>query len=171
MKTFVVLGMHRSATSLIAKALHDQGVHMGKRLMGPGHGNPKGHYECLDVVAVNDAILLEAGGSWGNPPTKQAILEQEESFSPIIEQVVRNEISAAERKGKELWGFKDPRTALTIDLWLPYLPHPHLIYIKRAPREVAQSLNERDGTPIEQGMALSKVYNERIQEAMEQYGL
>lgn len=50
-RAIVVAGMHRSGTSLVASLCADAGVDMGARLLGPGPGNPRGHYEDLDVLS------------------------------------------------------------------------------------------------------------------------
>jgi hypothetical protein len=96
MKTIVVLGMHRSATSLVARSLNNE-VHMGERL---------------------------------------------------------------------LTGFKDPRTCLTIDVWLPFLENPHFIVCYRSPADVARSFNNRDGVNLPFALALTNEYNTRISNFM-----
>lgn len=110
-KTFVILGMHRSATSLIAGALNNFGVNMGEKLLG-GRGDPK--------------------------------------IKSLIE------------RKKGLWGWKDPRTTLTIKLYLPYLKNPHFICCFREPIEVAKSLYRRQKMPIKKGLKLAKIYNKRL---------
>lgn len=70
----------------------------------------------------------------------------------------------AKNNGLYSWGFKDPRTVLTIDLYLPHLPNPQFITCYRGPMEIAKSLNKRDGMSIEKGMNISKIYNERLSE-------
>ena len=56
-KTYIVLGMHRSGTSFISKALHDSGVDMGEgKLMGPNEWNKLGHYENTQFVSMNSQI-------------------------------------------------------------------------------------------------------------------
>jgi hypothetical protein len=69
-ETIVILGMHRSGTSTIARILASIGINMGERIMGANESNPFGHYENLDFVELNDEILINAGGSWKKPPPK-----------------------------------------------------------------------------------------------------
>ena len=52
MKTIVVLGMHRSATSLIAKGL-DAVCHMGDDMLEPAKDNPEGFYENKRFLDLN----------------------------------------------------------------------------------------------------------------------
>ena len=68
-KTFIVLGMHRSATSLLARGLHMSDIVMGERLLGKSESNKYGHWEDVDFVELNESILHSAGGTWDNPPS------------------------------------------------------------------------------------------------------
>ena len=61
-KTFVILGCHRSASSLVAKALHEAGVHMGDDLLSGLPDNPEGHFEDMDFLKKNVEIL--GGNIW-----------------------------------------------------------------------------------------------------------
>lgn len=151
--------MHRSATSLAAKGLHDAGVHMGEDLIGSDSSNPHGHFENRRFVELNNAILGRAAtnGRWDNPPTHEQIIAAGRALSNRIEQLV-----AMESSGHELWGFKDPRTTLTIECFWPYLENPHLVVCFRNPVEVAVSLQKRDGFPLARGMGLANEYNKRI---------
>lgn len=149
--------MHRSATSLAAKGLHDAGVHMGEDLIGACSSNPKGHFENRRFVELNDAILTRAGGSWHRPPAAEKILKAGKDLAGRIQQTV-----AMESRGHELWGFKDPRTTLTIECFWEYLQNPHLVVCFRNPVEVAVSLQKRDGFPLAKGMGLANEYNKRM---------
>ena len=155
MKTFVVLGMHRSATSLVSGGLDKRGVNMGDNLLPADAGNPEGYYENIEFMNLNQRILESAGGNWKNPPSRKDILDQKEKFDDVIERVVT-------KNQDDLWGWKDPRTTLTIELFLPYLENPHFITCFREPEEVGKSLNRRDGMPVERGVELANVYNERL---------
>lgn len=161
MKTIVVLGMHRAATSLVARTLNHE-VHMGEKLLKGLRDNPKGHYENVRILKLNDKILHDAGGSYFNPPSVDNILKAAHKFEDEMRTVVEKEIEAAEKKGMESWGFKDPRTCLTIEAWLPYLPNPQFVVCYRDPLEIAKSLNKRDGMSIKKGIELTKEYNNRI---------
>ena len=68
-RTFVVLGMHRSGTSLTAGGLEKIGIDMGDNQLGANQWNPLGHFENVDFVGLNDRILNTAGGNWLDPPS------------------------------------------------------------------------------------------------------
>jgi len=167
MKTFIVLGMHRSATSLVAKGLYHC-MFMGRNILAANDHNPFGYYEDADFVTLNDNILKAALGSWNNPPTVQAILDVAPSFAKEIKDLIAKKEEDAKiwvksRPNKHLykeplWGWKDPRTVLTIQAYMPYLSSPHFVCLFRNPKEVAKSLGYGDD------INLVKIYNERILE-------
>lgn len=159
MKTFIVLGMHRSATSLAAKGLHESGVWMGEDLIGVTPSNPYGHYENRRFVQLNCDILQKAGGSWDRPPSKEKIISAGKALSDRIKQTIEMESS-----GHKLWGWKDPRNTLTIDCYWPHLQGAHLIVCFRNPVEVAASLSKRDGFSLAKGLGLANEYNKRLME-------
>ena len=145
----VVLGMHRSGTSLIASLLHNAlGVKMGERFWGndPYHKHP--NLEDLDFVQLNAQLLRSAGGqgniAWREPPTRAAILALGESV--VIQERIR---SLVERKQHGLWGFKDPRSCLTAPLYHEHLVSPHYIVVVRRHEDIIKSLKKRD--PVRQG--------------------
>lgn len=139
-KVFVVQGMHRSATSLIAKALHDQGVHMGDHLLGATADQPHGHYEDVELIRINDRMLDTLGGAWNDPPPRADI-----GRIPVDEPVRYIE----SRRGPHLWGMKDPRLVITWPVWRKAFAvfefDVHLISNLRRPEKVTASLQRRDG--------------------------
>jgi hypothetical protein len=159
MKTFVVLGMHRSATSLISEGMNCMGVDMGnpERMMAatPPAVNTL-TWEDSDFKAINRSILNEAYGSWHSPPPIADIIKSGKKHKDQIKQLI------SEKSG--LWGWKDPRTTLTIECFVPYLTNPHYIACFRDPEEVAKSLQRRNGFSIEKGIKLANIYNYRLLE-------
>ena len=165
LKTVIVLGMHRSATSMVARALHTcKEVDMGDYLLGSMSSNPKGHFEDRLFLSLNSDILHAAGGDWDDPPSCEKIAQQADQFSKRIKTAIRGSMKRAEEKGYPAWGWKDPRTILTIDLYMPYLDNPQFIITLRNPHDIAKSLQERDGFSIERGLNLAKEYQYRLTE-------
>jgi len=93
------------------------GVHMGDRLLEANEWNPHGHWEDLDFFELNVDILRAAGGDWANPPGEMAVQAVGEWFGVEMRQLVAWKCG----QGRKAWGFKDPRTALTVLLWHPFL--------------------------------------------------
>ncbi|MEA3378525.1 MAG: sulfotransferase [Nanoarchaeota archaeon] len=163
MRTVIILGMHRSATSMIARTLHKSGeVFMGEKKLLQGKGNKAGHFEDLSFLKLNEEILEAAGGSWENPPDYSEIMALKNEFKEKIKNAICIASSFAKDLGFKSWGFKDPRSILTIDLYMPFLPNPQFIITHRNSKDIAKSLNKRSGMPIKEGVALSKIYNIRL---------
>lgn len=155
-KTLVVLGMHRSATSLVARALAHYHP-MGEQLLGGSPSNPHGHFEDLDFLKLDIAILSAAGGAWNEPPSEARILEQAGPFSARI-----GELVSARNRAHTIWGWKDPRTTLTVPLFRPHLRSPIYIACFRDPGEIADSLARRDGMRRERALRLARGYQRRL---------
>jgi hypothetical protein len=60
----LVVGPHRSGSSLVAAALHSLGVNLGKQFIAPNEDNPKGFFEDEDIVRFNDRLLRSLNLSW-----------------------------------------------------------------------------------------------------------
>lgn len=149
-----VLGMHRSGTSLIAGALHRLGVNLGppQRLLAAHESNETGHWEHRKLVKVSDKVLHRLGGSWDRPPDfgarwheKPGIVELEERARAAIER----DFATA-----EVWGWKDPRTCVTLPFWRRVVPEPRYVVCLRDPAEVSASLTKRDGLAPARGIYL-----------------
>lgn len=67
----VVLGMHRSGTSAVARALLTLGVNLGRNLMGGSPDNPKGYWENRVFVKINERLLSSLGLRWHSQQTFQ----------------------------------------------------------------------------------------------------
>lgn len=154
MKVFIVTGMHRSATSLLAKGLHEASVSMGSDFIGPDRTNPWGHFEDREPVRINDLILLYSGGSWKDPPDLVSLTDE---LEPDIQRYIEA------RSDRELWGFKDPRLCVTWPAWLPTLRATgadlHVMAAWRTPEASAESLRIRDGMPHAEGVKLARKYH------------
>ncbi|MBD3319885.1 MAG: hypothetical protein GF350_02190 [Chitinivibrionales bacterium] len=145
----LITGMHRSGTSCISGLFEKCGLSLGTS--HPIHQdknptNPKGHFENLQMLAINEGILKHAGGCWYNPPPEnniRAIGPKVSRFIQAFSQSFNGDIA------------KDPRTCLTINVWEHYCPSMEkIVFCLRHPLAVAKSLNTRDGIPMEAGLAL-----------------
>lgn len=157
-KTVIVLGMHRSGNSLIGGILHLLGVDLGKRLLAGNQFNPKGFFEDIDFLQLNEKILKHCDGDWDNPPDRDAILRCT-LFGTEIQRLLRG------RQG--LWGWRDPRTTLTIELYLPFLVNPHFVVCWRNPNEIVKSLKEWMNFDELKTLKLTNRYHQRIVDLFE----
>ena len=160
-KTFVVLGMHGSGTSLIAKAMASE-INMGDILCKSNLLRKNGFWEDFEIVTIDREILKKAGGNWKDPPKRESILALKDEFEPQMKSIVKR------NNKKGLWGWKNPITVLTIDLWYPLLTNPHIITIFKDPKKVAKTLSTGEKSSIQRfqnhdnGITLAKEYNKRI---------
>ena len=159
-KTIIVLGCHRSATSLVAKGL-SQVIQMGPNGR-QFDDQPDGNWENLDFVLLSDTILKAAGGTWDAPPTEKAILE----ISKELKATARNLVEGYNMRW-DFWGWKDPRTCLTYPVFKPFIRNPIFVYVYRDPQKVAESLQRRNGFSIAKGIRLAKIYNDRAMDIIE----
>lgn len=147
-----VLGMHRSGTSSLAGSLEEAGLHLGEVVTEAPH-NRKGNRESLAVRDLNDRLLEHNGGAWDRPPSS---LTWDGDF-----RTQRTAVIAAHAASWR-WGFKDPRTLLTLPFWEEGIPDLALVGTFRHPLAVAASLARRDGLAVDAGLALWADYNERL---------
>lgn len=125
----VVLGMHKSGTTLVSQILHHSGITM--------------------VEAVDESISYDAGNQWEREATKavnHALLGSEGRYSlearrrgpivasPDIHKRMEGIIATCGERGAD-WGFKDPRTCLTYDAWAGVLPEHRITVVYRRPEE------------------------------------
>ena len=131
----VVLGMHRSGTSLVSSILHTMGVRMGEPSDLERHDDesqPEGYWEDQNFVALNRQMLRDAGGHWRTPPPSGRVVMAAQTYQEEMARVIdrketaaRQETLAAEALGAGPtwigWGWKDPRTVLTVGAWWPHI--------------------------------------------------
>jgi Sulfotransferase family len=151
-----VVGMHRSGTSLVAQLLHALGLDLGpeEHLMRPSTANPAGHWENEPINEINDEILARLGGNWSEPPELPANWERSPELDDLRQRA--REVIQAEFAGSDRWGFKDPRTSLTLPFWQHLLPPMRYVICLRNPVDVAFSLKARQEEPLpfEKGVEL-----------------
>lgn len=149
-----VLGMHRAGTSATTGVLSRLGIDLGppEHLMIARDDNPVGFFEHQALSDLNDEILHRLGGSWHEPPVLRTGWQDDPSLLDLRERaarLLREEFGSASR-----WGWKDPRTCLTLPFWQPMLPDVRYVLCVRSPFDVARSLRARNGFSIRKGIAL-----------------
>lgn len=157
--------MHRSGTSLVAHLLHRCGVYLGDeaQLRTPAADNLCGFWESRAFVDINEELLGLFEGGWDAPPDFPVDWVDREEVAALRERARAHIASFAERT---LWGWKDPRTALTLPFWQGLLPALRVVVCLRHPRAVSQSLQQRNGTSIAYGQHLWLSYYEALDRAL-----
>lgn len=155
-RPIIILGMHRSGTSCLAGSLQQRGLFLGQ-VHESRPFNRKGNRENQQVMDLNDALLAANDACWDRPPAQ---LHWEPAAA-----MARDAIVAQLEAGSDgaPWGFKDPRTLLTLPFWRERLPHARFVGTFRNPAQVARSLTARDPSmPIQAAFDLWRAYNARL---------
>ncbi len=147
-----VLGMHRSGTSLLTRILNLLGVYLGPEanLIRPAVDNPKGFWEHHPIVELNQTIITSLEGKDFEPPEFTPQWENSPALDDLRAKaldIVRQDFDTA-----DLWGWKDPRTCLTLPFWQKLLPPMRYVFCLRNPIEVGRSLERRNGLSLEKGI-------------------
>lgn len=155
-----VLGMHRSGTSAVAGSLKEAGVFLGRVLDKSIEHNRKGLHEPPAILYMQEDLLIKNGGAWHTPP---ASVEWGALHTAVRDLFIES------RAEQPLWGFKDPRTVLTIEGWLDALPDLRALCVFRHPAEVALSLARRNGFELARGYQIWDAYNRRLADLAERH--
>lgn len=150
----IITGFHRSGTSCIAGALFKtKAVQMGPQegMIGPHPSNEKGHFENLDIVNLNDAILRANFSSW------------REKMRPKIDQIPANFATIVNEIYTKYgidFTVKDPRFCVTLGVWKSVFTAfvTKAVVVLRPPAECVMSLNRRNGIEPEEGFSMWKWY-------------
>ncbi|MCC7527479.1 MAG: glycosyltransferase, partial [Candidatus Melainabacteria bacterium] len=155
----IITGMHRSGTSLTASLLNKAGLHVGIRINPGAPGNPLGYFENLDFVRLNERILNSLGYPREGWTFNSLEKIPERFYEDALETITLNAT-------EDMWGFKDPRTALMLDFWHENLPQARFLLTARAPWQVADSLFRRGDSFFKNSPRLAievwHAYNENI---------
>ncbi len=156
-RAVLVLGMHRSGTSALARIVNLLGADAGSDLMPPAPGvNERGFWESLAVVDLHDRLLGALGSEWCDPGPLGEDWWQRSEVVPYRRELA--DLLRREFGGSPLWMVKDPRLCRLLPLWGSALEelgaNPSCLFILRNPLEVAQSLERRDGLPPTTAWAL-----------------
>lgn len=147
-RIIIVLGMHRSGTSVITRALQALGVSLGDHLIWGVEGdNDKGFWEDLDFHGMNERLLSKSGSAWDRLSKVDAQKFFGSEFAS--ERIEAAAILKQKMYGADVFAFKDPRTAVTLPFWQCVLDdmgiEPTYVVAVRNPMEIAASLSRRDG--------------------------
>jgi hypothetical protein len=147
--------MHRAGTSLTARLLNLLGTELGPQehlMPAAPTQNPTGFWEHAELTAISDAILAALGGNWRAPPPFPPEWWQLPVIAPIRARACR--VLEEEFRGAPVWGWKDPRSALTQAFWEDLVGDMRYVICVRNPRDVALSLAKRDQLPRKQSYRL-----------------
>lgn len=148
----IILGMHRSGTSMLTGCLQEAGLFLGEVMEHSPH-NLKGNRENKATWLINDQVVAANGGSWDRPVSSALWTERARE--------IRDSYLTRFYEKKQ-FGFKDPRCLLTLDGWREVIPVYSLVGIFRHPFLVANSLHKRNYFSYDKGLQLWLEYNWRL---------
>ena len=155
----VVLGMHRSVTSAITKALEIFGVDLGDDLLKPMSCNEKGFWEDASCVEINEKLLQHYNASYHkfNFDLTQLDFSSNSNVMHLKRLAVRLVLDRL-KQGNGEWGLKDPRLCRLLPFWKEVFGEigckvKYVIAI-RNPMNVAASLLKRDNFPVQKSYYL-----------------
>jgi hypothetical protein len=163
---FIVLGMHRSGTSMLSGLLVTScDYKVGGPLIGASFDNEKGFYERIDMVLQNDEFMNQQGVYWSsnviNYDYEKALADKENKA--ITFDHGKPGLDFLNNPDNAPWLQKDPRMCITLKTWLKLMDKaPAVVFTYRHPLQVAMSLKKRERNfPMEKGLRLWIVYNMR----------
>ncbi|MBF6571010.1 MAG: glycosyl transferase family 1 [Candidatus Binataceae bacterium] len=146
-RAVLVLGMHRSGTSAIARGLLALGVYLGNDFLSPQPDNPTGYWEDRKILEINERLLAVFGLRWEDVSLIDDARWHEpeiKALHPEAADYLRSTLMT-----RALWGFKDPRTIRLLPFWHSVLRELEIeeryVVMIRNPRSVAASLAQRQG--------------------------
>ena len=147
-RLIVVLGMHRSGTSVITKSLELLGVGLGTNLHPAGSDNPKGFWEDKECISINENLLHHLGSAYDRLDFAWHEIVFDETVTKLKLKAVQLVLLRLS-ENNNIWGFKDPRTCRLMAFWKEVFREvgcdvSYIIQI-RNPACVAASLETRNG--------------------------
>lgn len=155
----IIIGMHRSGTSLVTRLLEQLGLFVGQR--------KDENNEALFFQKLNDWLLCQSGGAW-DQPSPIRLLHADAEVRPLVLDHLRGMMSGpAVREYLGLrrslscrslfdldypWGWKDPRNTFSLPLWLDIFPGAKVVHVYRHGVAVAHSLRARRSRAIADAM-------------------
>ena len=146
----IIVGMHRSGTTLLVQLLEQCGVFMGR--------SQTKNREARFFQQINKDMLESIGVGWRTLqylPAPGVLHEKFLWIDKAIRKRLENKFliefwpqSRFFHRPKPIshWGWKDPRNCLMLPIWLRLFPQSRIVNIYRDGRDVALSLLQREIT-------------------------
>ncbi len=145
----IIIGMHRSGTSILSNLLERCGVIMGI--------NMTGNEESTFMRNINKNLLDRMGFGWRCIEMLPKVDELYYEY-PVLTACIRIQIKrgiGSRHFGisgtlklllnkSQMWGWKDPRSSLTLPIWANIFPKAKIVHIYRDGRDIALSLGVRE---------------------------
>jgi hypothetical protein len=149
----IVIGAHRSGTTMVVRMLEALGLFAGKR--------KDVNQEALFFVRFNEWLMHRCGATWDHPePVRELFTSDHAADARALAQacadaMIRSPHTVSylgrrrflqQRRLDRLrfpWGWKDPRSTFTLPLWLKCFPEAKVLHVMRHGVDAAQSMTRR----------------------------
>ncbi len=160
MPPVIIIGMHRSGTSLLTRVLQRAGFFMGQ--------GASRNEEAAFTNALNAWVFGQASATWDRPESMDWLLADEALRPWLLDYMGRLARGPAAMRFlgpgrwlryrglagvREPWGWKDPRNTYTLPLWLELFPEARVLHIVRHGVDVADSLRARRESAFQSNVA------------------
>jgi hypothetical protein len=145
----IVIGMHRSGTTLLTQIMQSLGIFMGEKMFN--------NREAVFFQDLNKWLLYQSATTWDQPNgfsfvNPEFIDSAAKVLDWRLQSFHRHEYlgklkSLKYRSVKDLdglWGWKDPVNSITLEVWMKVFPQARILNIIRNPIDVAASLQARE---------------------------
>ena len=139
----IIIGMHRTGTTMITKLLEEYGIYFGSL--------KEHHNEAIFFLKINEKILEICNSSWNNPYKFDSFaIKKETEILKYMKHRLKGQKSNKlywqnyDENKSLIWGWKDPRNTITLRFWKNIYPDAKVIHIYRNPMDVAVSLMNRE---------------------------
>ncbi|HLK61708.1 MAG TPA: sulfotransferase [Chthonomonadaceae bacterium] len=157
----IVIGMHRSGTSMVTGMLTAMGVFMHPNMRPPAPGEMlevpneqrrrDGYGEAELFRLLNERIMERSGATWDDV---QPFLDRRDTPWMTRTSVLMMQNHVKRRLYPDFldhmpewssgpWGWKDPRSSLLLPYWLQVFPQARILHVRRDPEAIARSLIRR----------------------------
>jgi hypothetical protein len=152
----LVLGMHRSGTSLFTRVVSLMGADLPSQLLPANSFNEMGYWESEELNRIHDELLASVSQAWDQLLKFPESWHKTEAAEPFRERLL--EALRRDFQGSSLFVIKDPRISVVAPLWLDILAlfdaRPRCVICVRNPMEVVSSLAQRNQFSPQKSMLL-----------------
>ncbi len=140
----IILGMHRSGTSLAAEIAYRWGAYADTSLfIEPNDGNPRGYWEPRPLMKLNDDLLAAVHSSWKVPPTEEGRKHLARLAKRGSLRLRAHRLLATMNPNQTVWLWKDPRLCILLPFWKEIWGNVVYLVPIREPMAIASSLCAR----------------------------